>query len=472
MRRRAGWLRALLVAWPMALSAPALAQIVPDEQTAPPRLDAPPVVGGGAAARPESAPGAPTGAGDAPARTQPAVRATRVAEPPVPLTLRAAVDRALSANAELALAAREVDALEGAVIQAGLRPNPELAVFAEETRSRRRRAGNVQIDQRIELGGKRAARVDAAQRDRQAAVADLEVARAQLRATVIGAFFEVLTAQERMRLADASLELARRAVQAAAARSAAGAGSPVEPSRARVFEASTRIERVQAASSLAAARRQLSSLWGNPLPRFAQAEGELDALLTLPALAELAGRFDRAPGLVRAQLEVQRWQALVALERSRRIPDLIVSAGASQDEESGRNDPVVGVSIPIPIFDRNQGALLEATRRAARAEDALLAARIRLESGIALAHERFAATRTELEVLRGEILPGAQAALDAVNVGYLSGEFSFLDLLDAQRTLFDARVQYVQALASVQQSAAELERALAADLLGLAGAEP
>ena len=120
-----------------------------------------------------------------------------VDEPSV-LTLRAAEDLALRSNADLAVALRELQATEGAVMQSAARPNPELAFLLEDTR-RATRTTTLQLNQPIELGGKRAARLDAATRGRELAAVDLATRRAEIRASVTGAFFAVLSAQERIR---------------------------------------------------------------------------------------------------------------------------------------------------------------------------------------------------------------------------------------------------------------------------------
>ena len=125
-----------------------------------------------------------------------------VDEPSV-LTLRAAEDLALRSNADLAVALRELQATEGAVMQSAARPNPELAFLLEDTR-RATRTTTLQLNQPIELGGKRAARLDAATRGRELAAVDLATRRAEIRASVTGAFFAVLSAQERIRLAQLS----------------------------------------------------------------------------------------------------------------------------------------------------------------------------------------------------------------------------------------------------------------------------
>lgn len=387
------------------------------------------------------------------------IGALRTVEPAAPITLKAALELAFRASPELSVARRELDAIEATIIQARLHPNPEIATSIEDTR-RATRSTTVQLNQPIELGGKRAARINAAERGRDGASVELDAKRAEIRATVVAAFFDVLIAQERLRLAQASVELAQRASTAASRRVAAGKVSPVEETRARVAEAGVRIELTGAISELNTARKRLASTWGNTSPLFERADGDLDALPPLPALADLQSRLATSPGLLRAKIEVDRRQALMEIERSRRVPDLTVSLGAKRNEELGLTQAILGISIPIPVFNRNQGNLLEAQHRTNKARDELSAGGVRLSNELALAYERLNTARQETESLRRDILPGAQSAYDAATKGFEMGKFSFLEVLDAQRTSFQAQSQYLRALAEAHRSAAEIQRIL------------
>lgn len=393
-----------------------------------------------------------------PALAQPAA-ATSPVEPAGPLTLPAALDLAFRANPELAVAAGEVQAAEAAALQAGLRPNPEFSALMEDTRDATRTT-TLQFNQPIELGGKRAARMEAAEQGRQLAAADLAAKRAELSAEVTAAYFDLLIAQDRSRLAAESAELAQRATAAAARRVAAGKVSPVEETKARVAEAGVKVELTQAASDLRGARRRLAAFWGNPAPRFSTAEGPAESPAAPPAYGELAARLDGAAALARASVEIERRRALVEVERARRVPDLTVSLGVKRDNAIDRDQAVLGVSLPIPLFDRNQGNLAEALARRDQARDERAALRIRLERDAAEAWERLESARAEAAALEGEVLPGARQSLDAATKGFELGKFGFLDVLDAQRTLFQARAQHLRALAAAYRARADLDRML------------
>lgn len=377
-------------------------------------------------------------------------------EPAGPLTMEAAIRLAMESNPTIAAARREIEASDAQILQGSLRPNPGFSYTAENA-GKISRSSAAQVELPIERGDKRAARVDAAQRGRDVAVSDLSSRQLRLRSAVMAAFFDVLAAQELLALAQDSANLARRATEIAARRVAAGKVSPVEETKARVAEAGVRVTLTQAQSELRNARRRLSSLWGNPSPRFSEAQGDVDFLPALPDPDLIQQRLQASPLLERALREVERRKSLVNVEQSKTVQDFTVSVGVQRREESQREQMLVGISIPIPLYNRNQGNLLEALRREDKAREELVATRVSLASEVYQVIERISARRQEAELLRVEVLPGAKSAYEAATIGFENGKFSFLEVLDAQRTFFSAKAQYLNALAALHRAVTDLE---------------
>lgn len=382
-----------------------------------------------------------------------------IVEPATDLSFAEANRLALSANPDIAVAMREREALQGGRVQAGVRPNPSVSAFMEDTRNATRQT-TLQLNQPLELGDKRANRIAAADARLDAATAAIDTQRAVVHAEVFAAFYTVLAAQERVRLAQSSLDIARQARETAGKRVQAGKVSPVEETRARVAESGVRIEASQAGNQLTAARKRLTALWGNAYPSFQQAVGQVDYMPQIPPLAQLSSQLEQAPAIRNAALDIDTRQALTAIERSRRVPDLTVSVGARRSEELGLNQAVLGVSLPIPLFDRNQGNVQEALSRTEQARDQLTALRARLQAELSTAYERMDAARNAVHTLQTEILPDAESAYTAASKGFQYGKFGYLDVLDAQRTLFQAKTQYINALLEAHQAAAAIERIL------------
>lgn len=381
-----------------------------------------------------------------------------------PLSLAKAIELALEGNPEVAAAKRQWEATEGQVLQGRSRPNPELAYSLEDTRSKTR-TQSWQLNLPVELGGKRAARTKAAEKTREQAQAQLAELQATVRANVAAAYFDVLTAQERLVLARDSAALAKSSTDTVSKRVAAGKVSPVEESKARVAEAGVRVELAQAASEQRNALSRLFALLGRIDAPYTVLEGKAENLPSVPSLADLQPLISSAPGVVLARIEVDRREALTALELSKRVPDVTVSVGMQRSNETQRNVLLFGVSLPLPVFDRNQGNLLEALKLEDKARDELQAASVRLHSEVAQGQERLSTITAEVQSLQQDVLPGAKSAYDAATIGFENGKFNFLEVLDAQRTYFTAKSQYLKALGEAHRAAADIDRLLGASMV-------
>jgi outer membrane protein, heavy metal efflux system len=378
---------------------------------------------------------------------------------PPSLTLEQAQDLAATRSFELSAARRELEASDGTVRQAGAFRNPELTATVEDTRSATRTTTTT-LGIPIELGGKRTARVSAAQRSRDVAQAQLAEARSRLRASVISAFFATVVAQERLKLAKDSVDLAGRAADIVGNRVTAGKTSPVDATRAQVDLANVRLEVAEAESQLQAAREALASLWGESVPAFGEVVGDTSAAPTRAATAELLQQVDASPALVANRLDIERRKALVDVERSKAVPDVMLTVGAKRDNERGLTQAVVGVSIPLPLFDRNEGAVHEASRRADKARDEYDAARIRLVLDVRQAATQLSMAQASLQTIGETVLPAAKQAYDASTTGFEAGKFGFLDVIDSQRSLLQARARYLNTLSSAWQAATAIDRLL------------
>jgi outer membrane protein, heavy metal efflux system len=125
----------------------------------------------------------------------------------------------------------------------------------------------------------------------------------------------------------------------------------------------------------------------------------------------------------------------------------------------------LGISIPIPLFDRNQGNVLGASRKTDQARGEFTATERRLQSELVLAYQRYQSTKAELALLQTEILPQAESAIAATVKGFEFGKFNLLDVLEAQRTLFQTKLQYLKTQADFYRSVTDIERIVGTDQL-------
>lgn len=386
-------------------------------------------------------------------------RSAELTEPPKLLRLEVALGLAMGANPEISVALREQEATEGARIQAGVRHNPYISSEIQDTRSDTQQI-TLQFNQEIELGNKRESRLALADILHTKATAELDALKATIHANTVNAFYEVLVAQERLALSKSSFEVANAAVNAATKRVNAGKSSPVEETKSNIAASSAKIELNQSNSQLNSARKRLSALWGNPFPVFEQAYGDVENIPLVPSFENLLALLENAPAIGIANLEVSARGGSTKLARSQSTPNITISAGIVHNQELGLNQAILGLSAPIPLFDRNQGNVQEAVSLQYKAQDELIALKTQLTTKLAGEHERLSVARLSAISLREEILPGAQNAFEAANKGFNAGKFNFLDVLDAQRTLFQAKSQYIQVLLDAHQAIAEIESIL------------
>ncbi|QRY82439.1 TolC family protein [Pseudomonas sp. PDNC002] len=371
-----------------------------------------------------------------------------------------ALQSALAGNPELSASSREIGIAQGMREQAGLLRNPTLSWEQEGTESRNRTT-TIGLSQPLELGGKRAARVALAERGADTAALSLEARRNQLRGEVIAGFYGALRAQERERLAQQSVTLAQRGVAAAEGRVRAGKAPPLEANRAQVQLAEVRLEQQRARRDRADAYQALAVLMGLPQADFSAVRGgNADPLPRLPASDELLRRLGDSAPLRLARSRIEESEAAVALARTQRIPDLDVSLGSQEAIEDGNRDriAVIGLSLPLPLFDRNQGNILAESRRADQARDLRNATELRLRQETQQALQQWSTAQGEVDDFRSTILPSAQTAVESATRGFEMGKFGFLEVLDAQRTLITARDQYLRALAQVSDAWGRIER--------------
>lgn len=378
---------------------------------------------------------------------------------PDTLSLEEALGLAAEKNPLLRGARATADASAGALMQAGAFPNPEISFLQEGFRGDERTTTAV-LNQKLELGNKRGSRLDVATYGREVALASLDGRAAALRADVIVAFYGLLAAQWQLEATRDAAAIAARSLDLAQKRVRAGKVSPVDALKAKVAATGVEIELATLQAGIGAAREKLAAVSGSPIPANRTAHGDLETLPVVAKLPELLQGLDDSPLVRQARAEVRRSDAVVALENARRIPDITVTAGVKRVVIGGMNDnqAVVGVSIPLPLFNSNKGAIIEAARQADKARADLDSENAQWKLAIAQAYSNYDGAAQEARRLKDDALPAARESLDAMSRGFELGKFGFLEVLDAQRTLFDIRSRYLLALTRAHQAYAELGR--------------
>jgi cobalt-zinc-cadmium efflux system outer membrane protein len=391
-------------------------------------------------------------------------------EPTGELGLSEALSLTLRGSPQLASFAWDIRAQESAIIQAGLLPNPELSVEIEDFAGSGEFSGfrgsqtTLAFGQLILLGGKLRKRLDVSSLERDLAGWDYETARVGALTRAASDFVETLADQQRLAVAADIEALAVRIHSTVSERVEAGKVSPVERTRARIELAQATLDRQRAERELEAARHRLAANWGSASPRFERAVGDLAAVQDPPRADKLLERIGHNPDLARWATEMALRRAAVALARSDAVPDLTLFGGPRWLEGDDQTVAVAGLSISIPLFDRNQGAILGARIRQAQAGALRQAAEVTVRADLAASWQALDAAHLEVGAVRDDVEPSARAAIEAAEEAFRQGKIGALELLDSQRTLFGVRRQLVDALASYHQAVIALERLIGGPL--------
>jgi cobalt-zinc-cadmium efflux system outer membrane protein len=391
-------------------------------------------------------------------------------DPDGTLTLRQALALALADNPELAVYSWEVRAGEARLLQAGLRPNPVVTLEPHDLtgsgdyRDAGRSEITLQLGLLIELGGKRAARLRAAALDRDLSGWDYETKRIEVFSQTSMHFLDVLREQQQLALAQETTLLAQQVVDTVAARVKVGATYAEEATKAEVALALVEIERDQIERALLVARQRLAANWGSTEPCFERVEGELDSVAPIPAWEELSQQLAQNPELARWATEISRREAALELERALATPDITAGGGYRRTAATGDNSLVLGVSMPVPWFNQNQGNIKAAEYQLAKTQVEERATEVRLVTRLNQAYQALAGAEAEISALKQRVLPGAQGVFEAVSEHYREARYSYLEVLDAQRTLFAARSQLLHSFTNYHRAVLAIERLIGAPL--------
>jgi len=394
-------------------------------------------------------------------------------EPEGELTLRDALSLALMHNPKLESTSWSVRIGEARALQARVLSNPEIEFEAEEI------AGSVshpdfdaagmsiRLSQHIEIGGKRSARRRFAESEGRLAGWDYETERLAVLTDATLGFIDVLTGQERFQLTQEIVRLSEKTLAAVTERVNAGKVSPLEKIKADVELANNEVELNKVGSELRSARKRLASTWGSTTPLFSRAVGVIDRVSEIPIYESVQAHLSQNPDVARLAQEMERRLAALALARARRVPDLTVGIGVQRFEETNDHALTFGLGLPLPLFDRNQGGVLEARYRLAQLRHERESAEVQTSTALAESYEILIAARAEALGLKNEVVPGSTKAFDAAQEGYQQGKFNYLEVLDAQRTMFEARSRLLGALAQYHRSVAIVESLIGTKLASL-----
>jgi len=374
---------------------------------------------------------------------------------------------AMSNNPSLGRAAARVNAARGRWVQAGLYPNPSVGYVGTEI-GNEGGAGQQggMVAQQIVTGGKLRLSREVAARDVAVAEQEFEAQRLRVLTDVRIAFYELLVNQTRATLAQQLVAISERGMKIAEGLFKGKEVAQADVLRAEVELEMARIELRRSEFARSASWRNLSAIMGTPDMPCGHAAGalegdwpEYDWCQTLQQL------LSRSPEMGAAVMRLERARWALSRANVEPVPDLNLQGMVQRDDAT--RDTIFGAqaTVALPLFNRNQGNISAAQSELVAAQRDTDRVAVGLQQRLAPAFQAYESAKVETERYQKVIIPNAEKILEQVTVGYRQSEFNYTDLLTAQRTYFQARLSYLEALRQLRAAIARIDGLLLWDSL-------
>jgi cobalt-zinc-cadmium efflux system outer membrane protein len=396
---------------------------------------------------------------------------------PPPGTVRLSLDEAiglfLRQNLDLLIVKFGIDYAKGQQITASLFPNPVASIGSLVSPIQGRTVASsgqifAQIQQLFELAGKRGYRIESSAFGTQSAEASFEDAVRQLSFTVKDAYYRIQLAQRRLILAEENRDRFSRILEVNTIRFKKGYIAEVDLIRIRLqfidFQSQV-IQSIQEADTARSDLRQLLRL--SPATQL-----ELTTDLAYKRLDPDIGRLRTVAVEIRPDVRAKRLlfsqrEADLKLARAYRIPDLTVGGGYAVQGAQGPDNTgqfALNFGLPLPLFNRNQGGIMQAEVAVQTAEADLGKTLNQVENQVDIAYRNLIQSRRLVEAFLGGVLDDARSTFTIVERAYERGGATILDLLDAARTSRIIQQNYIEALFNYQRNVIQLESAVGQEI--------
>jgi cobalt-zinc-cadmium efflux system outer membrane protein len=363
-------------------------------------------------------------------------------------------------------AAAQVRALGGKWVQVGLRPNPTVG-YAGMQIGDEDSAGQQGgfVGQEFVTAGKLGLNRSVVFHEQQAAEQRLQRTQLQVLTTVRKYYFEALVAERSVALARQLSEIAGKSVTVSEQRLKALDIPKTAVLQSQIESESASLLEQQATERHDAAWRRLASVMGAPSDQPMSLEDVLAR--PLPELAYSAVRErlkNESPELSELRFAVERARAEIGRASAGRVPNVSAMAGVQRDTATSDTIANVQVSIPLPVFDRNQGAIAQACSELTAAQAALEARELALDQQLSVALRDYRTARERVTRYTSKVLPAAQETLDMITKGYQQGQLDYLQVLTVQQTYASKNLSYLQDLETAWKEWAEIDGLLVGDV--------
>lgn len=377
------------------------------------------------------------------------------------LRVEDAIGIAIENNPQLRAAGYRIDAASGRVVQAGLYPNPSLSFSGESIGADSGSGGETAyvIEQEIVLGDKLQRARDVARSDRSAAQAAFVAQEFAIATQVSGAYFKAVSAREQLTNHQELAALSTQLLDSVRSRVDAGSATETDRLRAEVINEQSQLELESAQYQLESAMRVLSSAIGLEQAIDLPLVSLIDSLPVVQSYEEIiASTLESNSKVSHARIAIERARNAHKLAQADSTPSLIASIGPRYSDIDQETTMDVGLSLEIPLFDRNQGEIKATLSERLSAAADLQSVQLELLALVAEAWSDYQSSHSSAARYRELILPKAQQTFEMTQQAYQSGKVDYLRLLDAQQVVIESRLVYIRALEQLHQAAAMLNQ--------------
>lgn len=388
--------------------------------------------------------------------------------------LQEAIDIALRKNPELTALALELDAAEAREKQAGLWSNPRFEAesenFSGDNPGFNRAENTFTIAQPFLMGGKIKLRKNIAEKEKEILRFNYETKKIDLILKVEEAVYDILLAQKNLAFAMEAQKIAKDIYDFNLERVMDKDSTTQLLLSAEIELSQADLEVLNAKKNLEIAKRNLTNLWGEPEILIGECKGSLDRKFNVPKYNELKRLFlENNPEIKTIKVQAEKGNFLLRFAKAERIPDVELGLGVRRFEEDETYSFVAGISVPLPLFNRNQGSIQEALVNVKKVEVDGNKVINSLILELNEAYRTFQTTMHQVNVFKETILPKTERYFTLTKKGYNEGAFEYLEVLDAERRRVETRKRYVESLKTLQSSVANLESLCSSHFHGVKG---
>jgi cobalt-zinc-cadmium efflux system outer membrane protein len=380
-----------------------------------------------------------------------------------PIGLPEALARAMAQNPDLIAFGYQIEAAQGLMLQADLKPYPEIAVQVEDAFGTDTYNSVDRMELTVTLGwvlerGVRERRVEAANAAVSMSRTDSEIARLDVAAETARRFVECMAFEARLLTAMEGVRFAEEIIEAVEVRIAAGRALDAELSRAEAELARAELVQEHYEHELLSAYYRLSAQWGETRPNFGSVSGDLGVLPVLEPVETLVARANQNPEILRYMSEQRLYDAELLLAEAQAKPGWTVYGGVRHKGFTDDYTLVGGISIPITSGNKNQGRIAAARANRARTDAEARATRVRIETMLFVLWQELRHFTQTAERLKADVIPRIETALVDTRRAYDLGRYSYFEWSTVLAELLSANNELLEANIGAHQVVIEIER--------------